>query len=149
MYKTITWYLDNHISQSSYLCAYSKSLVETECNASELVDWAHDTQQCPHLCYQEKAKNKWNNRLNVEKRTCTPCFSSLSWRATIFRWRNQIKKKKTCVAASKWRENYARSVWLRKLWTGKNTKPNQILRDYMVKTLVVRLWVIDGVTPSR
>ena len=40
--------------------------------------------------------------------------------------RFQKKKKKTCVAASKWRENCAGSVWLRKLRTGKNTKPNQI-----------------------
>ena len=38
----------------------------------------------------------------------------------------RFKKKKTCVAASKWRENCAGSVWLRKLRTGKNTKPNQM-----------------------
>ena len=38
----------------------------------------------------------------------------------------RFQKKKTCVAASKWRENCAGSVWLRKLRKGKNTKPNQI-----------------------
>ena len=143
------------------------------------MDWAHDTddtQQCPHLCYQEKAKNKWNNRLNVEKRKHTPCFScqslqsqsvfgislSLNFRykvylgiiLDIFGWNLGILAnffrvywytttpladpeirfpKKKCVAASKWRENCGGkhvwtgwSVWLRKLRTGKNAKPNQI-----------------------
>ena len=126
MYKTITWYLDNHISQSSYLCAYSKSLVETECNASELVDWAYDTQQCPDLCYQEKAKNKWNNRLNVEKRKGTPCFCCLSWRATIFRWRNQIPKKKNMCSRVKMAGKLRGKCLVEKVANGQEykTKPN-------------------------